>query len=143
MSTQPKTRRIALLIDQNEYYTRTVTVGIRKFFRTRERWICETLDPWGGSAWDWVLDGKWDGIVAYAFDKSLITFLQTCGIPSVNVSNSLPPTDKIPRVVRNGACAISSTSETAPTLRDSASRVSMKLSRKRASDATSYPPSFI
>jgi len=95
-----KPRRIALVLDLNEYYTRTVAVGIRKFFRNREGWSCEMLDPaWGGDSWDWILDGKWDGIIAYALTKRLISFLQKCGIPSVNVSNSRPPLDKIPRVV--------------------------------------------
>ncbi len=58
------------------------------------------MDPsWGGNSWEWILDGKWDGIIAYALTKGLITFLHKCGIPSVNVSNSLPPIDTIPRVV--------------------------------------------
>ncbi len=89
-----------MLLNLNDYYARSVAVGIRKFFRTREGWSCETLDPeWRGAHWEWVLDGKWDGIVAYGLTEGLVAFLVKCGIPSVNVSNALPPTDNLPRVV--------------------------------------------
>jgi len=99
MPPRSKPCRIAVLIDLHEYFTRSVAVGIRKFFRTRDRWVCETIDPANNEDWSWLKEGNWDGVVAYGIHKSLVTFLQKWGIPSVNVSNSLPPLDSIPRVI--------------------------------------------
>lgn len=99
MMLPPKHRRIALLMDMNEYYTRTVAAGVRKYFRTHDLGVCEGLEPATNGIWDWLLEGEWDGILTYTYDDTLTEFLTKHQIPCVNVSNSLPATDKVPRVV--------------------------------------------
>jgi len=99
MRPPQKQQRIAMLMDMNHYYNRTVAAGVRKYFRTHGPGVCEGLDPTDGGPWEWLLDGEWDGILTYTYDESLIAFLEKHRIPAVNVSNSLPPGDKVPRVV--------------------------------------------
>jgi len=99
MFSRAKRRHVAALIDSNHYYCRSVLVGVRQFFRDHENWVCESDIQLDVSNLNWLVKEKWDGIVAYAASPSLVRFLEKSKIPCVNVSNALPPTDKIPRVV--------------------------------------------
>lgn len=99
MSKPPRPLRIAALLDLNNYYNRSVLVGIRQFVRSREGWMCEPVVPHDSPDWGWLLEGEWDGVVTFAMSSSLLPFLEKARIPAVNVSNSLPPGDHITRVV--------------------------------------------
>ena len=96
-------RRLALLMDMNDFYNRKIAAGVWQFVRNHKEWICESISPAGvlgkKADWSWLPEGKWDGIVTYTFDDSLIAFLEKCKIPAVNVSNAMPLASKIPRVV--------------------------------------------
>jgi len=92
--------RIAIILDLNDYYCRDIFMGMREFFRTHEGWVCETINPTGNTDWDWLSEGEWDGIVAYANHK-LLRYLEKAGLPCINVSNSSPPGGSVPRVVND------------------------------------------
>ena len=97
--SQAKRYHVAALIDFNQHYCRSILGGVRQFIRIHEDWVCESDIQLDDSSLDWLLKEKWDGIVAYAAGEKLIRFLEKSKIPSVNVSNALLPTDRIPRVV--------------------------------------------
>ncbi len=99
MPKPPRPLRIAALLDLNNFYCRCVLIGIRQSVRSREDWMCELVMPQDSPTWDWLLEGEWDGVVAFAMNASLLQFLEAARIPAVNVSNSLPPGDNTPRVV--------------------------------------------
>ncbi len=92
-------RRVALLIETSNVYGRGLLRGIRAWSRENESWSFRLIEQGrGADVPRWLANWDGDGVIARIENPRILRFLETLGIPVVDVSAGLENPD-FPQVV--------------------------------------------